>query len=218
MIEPARRGVVKRRSRLRLVVAAGLVAAADIGLSAAVWHYSDTGLPSWSRDCAEHSAVVVFFGGENTHTTSRLETARTALQECPDMPAFLVGGARPSRDFWGSEWMKSWLAETGIAEARLRTERQSRDSRGNLDAMFAIAREEGTRRLVLVSDPLHLQRLLFEAGRTPTHETYAFETLAAYPAADRLDFLWRPHYEALAWLEQLLPEGVHRRVVDMLRP
>lgn len=194
-----------------------LLVAADVALSAVVWQFSYLGLPKWSRDCTDTTAVTVFYGGRNWHSRARLDAARQVLTDCASMRGILVGGARPGREYWGSEWMKTQLVSAGIAASRLTSERWSYHSRGNVRAMIAMARSRDIERLVLVSDPLHLHRLLFIARSQASQAGISLETIAVYPTRDTLAFLWRPHYEALAWLAGLLPEQFYERVLRVLR-
>ena len=192
------------------------IVAMDVAVSAVVWRYSSLGLPEWSRDCENHSAVVIFFGGQNVHTIARLQAAHKALLECPKMSALLVGGSRPGRSFWGSEWMRFYLVEKGISPTRLATELRSYDSRGNVTEMYALARKKDLRHLILVSDPLHLHRLLYIVHHSQ-FATIAIKTISTYPRDDRTAFLWRPHYEAMAWMAQILPESMFHRLLRMFR-
>lgn len=211
-----RRGSATARKSSLLVWLAGIVGV-DLLLSAGLWIASPLWVRHWNTTCSPHTALVVFFGGENSHTQSRVDTAREALQRCVELRAFLVGGARPQRGFFGSDEMKDQLTKRGIAEERLTTERLSFDSIGNIDAMFALARERRPRELVFVSDPLHIARLDLIAGYHVMSERYRFSGLPAWPRDDAFAFWWRPHYEAVAWIVRMLPEELYTRITRRLR-
>ena len=189
-----------------------LLAAADVAFSAAVWQFSHLGLPNWSRDCTKTSAVVVFFGGQNWHWRERLDTAQQALTDCPQMRGLLVGGARPDQNYSGSEWMKAQLIATGTGAGRLISERRSYESRGNIREMLAIARTSSIDRLVLISDPLHLHRLLFIAKNDASDAGIALETIATYQSDIPFNFFWRFHYEVLAWQAATICSSLRKTV------
>lgn len=208
-------GRASRAAALLRWLAALLVA--DLVVSAALWATSPLFFRQWDGACWPDTTLVVFFGGENSHTGSRVRTAAEALKACPELRAMLVGGARPERGFFGSEEMMRQLVEAGNVETRLVSERRSFDSPGNIEAMFSLADLWQPAELVLVSDPLHVLRLAHIAGEREAAARYRLTGLAAWPREDPLAFWWRPHYEAAAWVAQMMPRGLYGRIVALIR-
>jgi vancomycin permeability regulator SanA len=191
--------------------------AADLLVSTVIWLSSPALVTKWDETCQSSTALVIFFGGENSHTRSRVNEAADALKACPALRAFLVGGARPDRGYFGSDEMKGMLVDAGVAKNRLASERISFHSFGNIDAMFELAGTGDIEELVLVSDPLHISRLAHDASGHVSFARYRFSGLVAWPAEDPLAFWWRPHYEAVAWLMQILPATLYDRVIQVFR-
>ncbi len=204
------------RSRRWAWLVPGFVAA-DLVVSTAVWFASPAFVERWDGTCRQGTALVVFFGGENSHTISRVDVAAAALATCPQLEAYLVGGARPLRSTFGSEQMKTMLENAGIAGGRLFTEKASYDSVGNVKAMFELAAARGLQDLVMVSDPLHLIRLARQSRGHAMQGSYRISGLPAWPGHDPLAFWWRPNHEALAWLLWMLPEEVFARIIRFFR-
>ena len=113
--------------------------------------------------------------------------------------------------------MKAKLIDAGIDASRLASERLSYDSRTNVQQMLALAQAQSVKRLILVSDPLHLHRLLFMARDQAAGLGLSLRSITAYPSRDPLAFLWRPHYEAIAWFAELLPRGLYENLLLSVR-
>lgn len=106
-------------------------------------------------------AVVVFYGDQGQSSLNRLDAARKIWEtHNPKPQILLVGGARPARDYYGSQWMAELLQQSGIAADDLVIDRTSFDTRTNLTALKRIVQELDIKTLLLVSDRLHLRRIV----------------------------------------------------------
>jgi uncharacterized SAM-binding protein YcdF (DUF218 family) len=149
------------------------------------------------------AAIVVFYSDDAPMRRERLAKAADLARFCPSALIFLVGGARPHRNYFGSEEMAGQLEGAGIARSRIRTERASYDTATNVAEAKAMA-AAGAARLALVSDALHLLRIHAVFGQTPPGME-----LSDFPTggdAGLLRMVSRANYEAAAWLAMLAPQ------------
>lgn len=132
-----------------------------------------------------------------------------------------AGGARPSRNLYGSELMKEWFLASGIPPERMFLERTSNDTRSNLEEAFNIVQEIGWQRTWVISSPLHIFRV---KEITQNMEESLSVFLAAYsykecrPKIDKTTLWWQTQYEwATYLLEEILPARSYQKLIDLLR-
>jgi uncharacterized SAM-binding protein YcdF (DUF218 family) len=110
------------------------------------------------------AAVVLFsdfgpYGGLDDESLRRLNFVLD-LHRSGHAPIIICsGGARPSRNMHGSAFMKRYLVERGIDEARVIEENRSNHTLGNLADSRDILRRIHASQAVVVSSPIHLPRL-----------------------------------------------------------
>jgi uncharacterized SAM-binding protein YcdF (DUF218 family) len=110
------------------------------------------------------AAVVLFsdfgpYGGLDDESLRRLNFVLD-LHRSGHAPVIICsGGARPSRNAHGSAFMKRYLVEHGIEEARVIEESRSNHTLGNLEKAREILLRMHASRAVVVSSPIHLPRL-----------------------------------------------------------
>lgn len=204
---------MRLRRWLRIVAA---IVALDAAFVALAWLGAPLAYERWDGTCNDRTALVVLFGGENTDTSRRVDAARQALEACPALTALLVGGARPERNYYGAEEMRGQLMQAGIDGARLTSERASFDTDSNADAALQMAAGQALERLVIVSDALHIARVVTLTPLT-TGNGHAVAGLPVSLADTPLSLWWRPHYELVAWTLAALPSQVQATILRWIR-
>lgn len=217
-VAPHRRmaGLV-RVSRVLLVVLVmdGILAAGFAGY--AEYRYGD-GIPD-----SESAPAVLFWADDDAMGDATRRTLDHGLDLYRQGTASVlvsVGGHRPSKHFNGAEAMDAVLEQADVPTGRRFHDRGSNDTLTNLAAARSIALDNGWKRLLLVSDPLHVMRM----DRVLGHRLDPLEAVPAayaYRGAEphvTLGELWlRVHREWLAYLGYLLPEDLYRGVMNALR-
>ena len=213
--------LAKRPGLLRRALALVLcLTAADVLLSVFVWRLANNA--SFSADAAAvcppasgaSAAIVVFYSDDLALRRERLAKAAELARECPSALIFLVGGARPHRNYFGSEDMARGLAAMGLGRQRLRTGRESYDTQTNVLEMKAMTAADGAARLALVSDALHLWRIRAVSGDPqPGAELFDFPVGGD---AGLMRIVSRANYEAAAWLAMLAPEALRGLVFKLI--
>lgn len=204
---------MRLRRWLRFVAA---IVALDAAFVALAWLAAPLAFQSWDATCDDRTALVVLFGGENSDTDRRVNAALQALEACPALTALLVGGARAERGYFGSEEMRQRLVEAGIDGARLTSERSSFDTDSNADAAVQMAAGKALERLVVVSDALHIARVVTLTQLRPGNG-YAVQGLPVSLTDAPGSLWWRPHYELVAWTLAALPAGVQATILGWVR-
>ena len=121
-------------------------------------------VPDHSSPAPWEAAVVLFsdfgpYGGLDDESLRRLNFV-LGLHRSGHAPIIICsGGARPSRKTNGSAFMKRYLVERGIDEARVIEENRSNHTLGNLSETRDILQRMHFSRAVVVSSPIHLPRL-----------------------------------------------------------
>ena len=132
-----------------------------------------------------------------------------------------AGGARPSRNLYGSELMKDWFLASGIPPERVFLERTSNDTRSNLEEAFNIVQEMGWRTTLVISSPLHIFRVKeiredMEAPLSVLLVAYSYKECR--PKIDRTTLWWQTHYEwATCLLQKFLPARFYQKLIDLVR-
>lgn len=88
---------------------------------------------------------------------TRLDHARTLYDEGIAPLVVVIGGKRPGDRFTEAEAGAAYL-ERELPASRVTGVKDGRTTRDSLEHLAGWARERGVRRIVLVSDPLHLSR------------------------------------------------------------
>jgi uncharacterized SAM-binding protein YcdF (DUF218 family) len=205
----ARQERPNRRWPLVVVVLLG----ADIALTSAFWWYAHA---STARPPALPSAapLVVFYSSIPASRDARLAAAVEAYARHGERRVLVVGGARPSQQRFGAEDMARALIARGIPAQAIATERNSYDTVGNLQAALRLA--DGAETLVLVSERPHLLRIGWLLARLGTGQRavpYPVDTPGGVVAR-----WWQAHYECVAWLSLLMPDGVRTGILRAVRP
>jgi uncharacterized SAM-binding protein YcdF (DUF218 family) len=128
------------------------------------------------------AAVVLFsdfgpYGGLDDESLRRLNFVLDLHRSGHASVIICSGGARPSRNLHGSAFMKRYLVERGIEEARVIEESRSNHTLGNLADSRDILRRMHVSRVVVVSSPIHLPRV---KGLTSRSDTAIFFDATAY--------------------------------------
>jgi len=110
-------------------------------------------------------------GGMRPTLITRLQTARDLALRYPAAPVIVTGG-NPRGGRTEAQAMKTWLVQSGVPAGRITTENAARDTIGNANNSWAIARNRRATGLVVVTSPDHIKRALvnFRAavdGRVP---------------------------------------------------
>jgi uncharacterized SAM-binding protein YcdF (DUF218 family) len=197
-------------SRRAATLVVGL-AFADVMLCLLLWHQAPSIKP---RDSIPEAApIVVFYSPIEAERAARLEATRQLFLRHGPRKILLVGGARPRQFYFGSIAMADELAAGGIPMRWLKTEMRSNDTQTNVAAAIELA--AGERRLLVVSDRLHLARILPAlAEQAPDVEAIAVDCGGPELVWPRL---WRLHYEALAWMASVLPDRWRQSIIGLFR-
>jgi uncharacterized SAM-binding protein YcdF (DUF218 family) len=200
---------------IHTLIGCALLCAIWFGAYAYMITHPQHSLPS----CSPRHAVVIFFGGENTHTTDRLHTGMAQLKRCPDAFAFVIGGARPARGFYGADDMATFLRNRGVSAHRIFQGRLSDDTFSNVHELIALTHAHQITHLTLVSDALHLMRIRFllQSASPPPPEGLRMEGVPTSPFVAPWHILTRPLYELTAWGMMLLPSRVQRTFLGWVR-
>jgi uncharacterized SAM-binding protein YcdF (DUF218 family) len=157
--------------------------------------------------------VVVFYSSVDAERAARLRATSMFVARYGPRPILAVGGSRPGRGYFGSLAMADELVRQGVARDRIVTERHSFDTQTNVEA--ALSSVGSSRRLVLVSDRLHLARIHAAlADQAPDVEAVLVDCGGPDLVWPRL---WRLHYEAVAWIFFVLPEPWRRGLIRSVR-
>ncbi|MBP7032763.1 MAG: YdcF family protein [Syntrophobacterales bacterium] len=119
------------------------------------------------------AAVVLFsdfgpYGGMDDESLRRLNFALDLYRSGHAPVIICSGGARPSRNLHSSAFMKRYLVERGIEEARVIEEGRSNHTLGNLNETRDFLRRMHVSRVVVVSSPIHLPRVKGLISRSDT--------------------------------------------------
>ncbi|MGE0516310.1 MAG: YdcF family protein [Hyphomicrobiaceae bacterium] len=157
--------------------------------------------------------IVVFYTSDQLEREARVTAVSEAWRQFGRRPVLAVGGARPGRGYFGSEVMALRLAALGVNRRDIISERHSFDTETNIAAARELA--PSARAVVLVSDALHLARILMLLR---TYWPMAEPVLYPAPMKVELFRVWfRVHYEAVAWLSMFVPEPLREALLKQVR-
>lgn len=131
------------------------------------------------------------------------------------------GGARPSKNLYGSFLMKRYLVERGVEESRIIEENRSNNTLGNLRETRNILRQMNVPRAVVVSSPIHLPRLkgLISNFNSPVFlDTTAYSLQTSDPPIAWDTLYKQAHHEFAACLASaVLSEDFLLRLINLIR-
>ncbi len=154
--------------------------------------------PSWigiqvwqqSRNDEVHAAdaIVVLgaaqYNGEPSPVfKARLDHAAYLFGEDLSPTIIVTGGKQPGDTFTEAEAGENYLAAQGISRDAILGETEGRTTYESLEAVAEIAAENGIESLLLVSDPMHSERVKRMANDLGFHESWV--SWAGYTALDR---------------------------------
>jgi len=167
--------------------------------------------------------AIVFWSGEteiSCETLRRINYALKLYHKGLIKNIICVGGARPSKNFYGAEIMRQIFLASGIPENRLWSEQISNDTQSNWCEASKIIKQQKFKSVTLISSPLHLFRL----KHILSQQNDLNFSLNPYPYSDsepRINLLelWLDiHYEWTAFiLLKILPHSVYRKIINILR-
>jgi hypothetical protein len=105
----------KRAGRLILSASVGLAAycVAAIGFWQLMLKAHTADLSAFGCGKGSQSAIAIFYTDDPADRAQRIEVGLESIQACPNSRVFLLGGARPSRNYFGSEDMAQLLRRSG---------------------------------------------------------------------------------------------------------
>lgn len=172
------------------------------------------------------AAVVLFsdfgpYGGLDDESLRRLNFALD-LHRIGHAPVIICsGGARPSRNLNGSTFMRRYLVERGIEEARVIEENRSNHTLGNLEHTREILLRMHVSRAVVVSSPIHLPRLKRLTSRSDTalfFDVTAYDLQQSDPPIAWYTVYWQVHHEFAAMLaDTVFSADFHNRLINLIR-
>lgn len=185
---------------------------------------SVAGLIAWSaKQAQDHrlggqdrpAAAVVFYIPDQAARSGYLQEAAQLYQEGRVRIIVCVGGARPRRDYFGSQEMAAALRQLGVPDDSLRCgDRRSDDSVTNLRVARDQLKDTAFQNSVLVTDALHALRLRYLAG------AYLDEVprwQVSPPEGPWGEQILRGYWELAAWLLELAPQSWRRLAIDASR-
>ena len=211
-----------RQARALLLVALGAIFLAS--WPPAVWLAARVMESGYDRlgqlPTAEAQAVVIVSSGvyaplppqpkfiAGAATYSRTLHGAWIAQQAPDLPIVVSGGLeRHGPGSAHADVMKQLLLQLGVDASRIVAERESRNTHENAALTWGLLEPSGIRRIVLVTDALHLRRaelcfrsVGFEVEPSPIH-------LEPDPALGQLA-TWVPQADALRKADSIIHELV----------
>lgn len=158
---------------LRGVILAGLVIAAyPSWLAYQVWEQS-------RRDEVYFADAIVVLGAAQYNGRpspvfeARLDQAAYLYGEGLAETIIVTGGKQPGDRFTEAEAGASYLAGEGVPEAQILAENEGLTSLESLENVWDIAQTEAIEKVLLVSDPMHSERIKRIATDLGFAETYA---------------------------------------------
>jgi uncharacterized SAM-binding protein YcdF (DUF218 family) len=129
-----------------------------------IWVYVQIERYAYEDEAAPADVICVFGAAEYAGRPSPVLRARLdhalALYEHGIAPVILtLGGSAPGDAFSEGQVGGAYLMANGVAQKAIITETQSRTTEEQARRVVVIARTNGYRRVVIVSDPAHLFRI-----------------------------------------------------------
>ncbi len=151
-------------SMMRFMVLYLLVVALLGAASWSIWVYLQIERFAYEDEAAAADVICVFGAAEYAGRPSPVLRARLdhalALYEHGIAPVVLtLGGSAPGDQFSEGQVGQAYLMANGVPEKAIIAETQSRNTEEQARRIVAIARTNGYKRIVIVSDPAHLFRV-----------------------------------------------------------
>lgn len=151
-------------SALRFVVLFLLVVGLLFSAAWCIWVYIHIERYAYKDEAAPADVICVFGAAEYGGRPSPVLRARLdhalALYEHKIAPAIItLGGGEPGDTYSEGEVGQAYLMANGVPEKAIIAETQSRDTEEQAMRVVSIARANGYKRVVIVSDPTHLFRI-----------------------------------------------------------
>lgn len=210
-----------QRQTLKLARNAALVSIVFLLAIAGSLYAAVTGwrsaLPAVS-ETSQQGLAAVFFDTDVDTTLSRAEAALDLVREGRVNRVLLIGGARPERNFYGSEVLaKIMKSRDGAEAATWFADRSSFDTTTNLDALRTyLSSAPSTERVYLISDDYHLWRISWLTRRDPDLSDREVFVPVEQPRT-LLEHADRIVWELGAWLFHAAPPPVHSWALTMTR-
>ncbi len=157
-------------SAVRFVLLFLLAVALLSGLSWCVWVYAQIERYAYLDEAAPSDVICVFGAAEYGGKPSPVLRARLdhalALYEHGIAPVVLtLGGSAPGDSYSEGQVGEAYLISNGVPAKAIIAETQSRTTEEQALRVVVIARANGYKRVVIVSDPTHLFRIRQICGR-----------------------------------------------------
>jgi uncharacterized SAM-binding protein YcdF (DUF218 family) len=151
-------------SALRFLVLYLIAVAFLSALGWCIWVYMQIERYAYEDQAAPADVICVFGAAEYAGRPSPVLRARLdhalALYEHKVAPVVLtLGGSAPGDAYSEGQVGQAYLMANGVPEKAIIAETQSRNTEEQARRIVAIARANGYRRVVIVSDPAHLFRI-----------------------------------------------------------
>ena len=178
--QPARRS--RRWLRRTIAIILALLLALVIGLAVEIAVYGRQSDPA-PADAAIVLGAAVYDDAPSPVFVERLRHAAELLQSGQVDWIVVTGGLGQGDSLTESEAGRDWLVGAGIRADHILIETHSRTTRQNFIFAMPLLVRHDLRRVLVVSDPLHMRRAMFmardlglDAHPSPTH-TSRFESL-----------------------------------------
>lgn len=161
-----------RRAGTVLLIAAVAVGAYPAWLALKVWRQSH-------RDELHSAGAIVVLGAAQYDGTpspvlrARLDHARYLFEEGLSGLVIVTGGKQPGDRFTEAEAAQRYLVESGVPESSIIREDSGTTTLESMRAVGKIARGRGVDSVLLVSDPLHSERIARIASDLGFDEVYS---------------------------------------------
>ncbi|HEY9125824.1 MAG TPA: YdcF family protein [Acidobacteriaceae bacterium] len=151
-------------SAVRFVLLFLIVVGLAFGLGWSIWIYLQIEKYAYADEAAPADVICVFGAAEYAGKPSPVLRARLdhalALYEHKIAPVMLtLGGSAPGDKYSEGEVGAAYLMANGVPQKAIIAETESRSTDEQVHRIAVIARTNGFRRLVIVSDPTHLFRI-----------------------------------------------------------
>lgn len=161
-VAPARRNLLASAFRFLFVYFFAVALLSALGWC--IWIYVQIEHYAYEDQAAQADVICVFGAAEYAGRPSPVLRARLdhalALYEHGIAPVVLtLGGSAPGDTFSEGQVGQAYLEANGVPEKAIIAETQSRNTEEQARRIVAIARANGYRRVVIVSDPAHLFRI-----------------------------------------------------------
>ena len=129
-----------------------------------VWVYMQIERYAYEDQAAPADVICVFGAAEYAGRPSpvlraRLDHALTLYEQGIAPVVLTLGGSAPGDAFSEGQVGQAYLMANGVPEKAIIAETQSRNTEEQARRIVAIARANGYRRVIIVSDPAHLFRI-----------------------------------------------------------